>query len=189
MRSITRAIETLLWNLRYVTLIPIFASIILAIIMLLVTTVETFNVFGDALRSFSASEAEGDALQIEIISNVVSAVDGYLLAVILFIFALGLYELFIGKIDVAEGSEFASRLLLIRSLDDLKDRLANVILIILIVKFFQQALRLKYESSLDVLSLAVGILLVGGALLLSNRTKSKPSTDKSYSQSGDTTSA
>jgi hypothetical protein len=45
------------------------------------------------------------------------------------IFALGLYELFVSRIEIAEGSEFAERRLLIRSLDDLKDHLAKVVLL------------------------------------------------------------
>lgn len=99
----------------------------------------------------------------------VIVVDGYLLAVALLIFALGLYELFVNKIEIAEGSAFAERLLLIRTFDDLKDRLAKVVLLMLVVKFFQQALQTKYASALDLLYLALGILLVAGALWLSHR--------------------
>ncbi len=56
-------------------------------------------------------------------------VHGYLLFAMFVLFGLGLYELFVNKIDEAEGSDFARRLLLISSLDDLKDQLARVILI------------------------------------------------------------
>ena len=56
-------------------------------------------------------------------------------------------------------SEFAARLLLIRSL-------AKVILLMLIVKFFQYALRFKYDSPLELLYLAIAIALIGGALYL-----------------------
>ena len=91
------------------------------------------------------------------------------------IFALGLYELFISRIDVAEGSEFAARLLLIRNLDDLKDRLAKVVLLILVVKFFEYALALHVERSLDLLWLGLGIALVATAVLLSH---GKPSHGK-----------
>jgi uncharacterized membrane protein YqhA len=85
----------------------------------------------------------------------------------------------VNKIDAAEGSEFAERLLLIRSLDDLKNRLANVILLILIVKYFQAALNLKYETAADLLSLAIGVILIAGALFLSGRAKPESFKDKS----------
>lgn len=116
-------------------------------------------------------ETAQDAVRLSTISELVAVVDGYLLAAIMLIFALGIYELFVNKINEAEGSEFASRLLLIRSLDDLKDRLANVILLILIVKFFQQALNLKYVTVTDLLSLSIGIILIAGALFLTSRAK------------------
>jgi uncharacterized membrane protein YqhA len=115
---------------------------------------------------------------LETISEVVGILDGFLLGAILIIFALGLYELFVNKIDAAEGSEFAGRLLLIRNLDDLKDRLANVILVILIVKFFQQALKMHYDVPVDLLYLAIGIILIGGALFLTSRAKSGKSAPK-----------
>jgi len=70
------------------------------------------------------------------VTHVVEIVDGYLLATILLIFSLGLYELFIGKIEKAEQSETSSSVLLIHRLDDLKNRLAKVILMILIVTVF-----------------------------------------------------
>jgi uncharacterized membrane protein YqhA len=98
---------------------------------------------------------------------VVEVVDGYLVATIMFIFSLGLYELFVSRIDAAEGSEFAQRVLLIRSLDDLKDRLAKLVLLILVVKFFEHALILKYTGPLDLLQLAGGVLLVSLALYFS----------------------
>ena len=108
---------------------------------------------------------------------IVKAVDGYLFAAILLIFALGLYELFVSKIERAENSDFAARLLRIRSIDDLKDRLAKVILLILVVKFFQQALEVKYASALDLLYLGLGILFVGAALFISGVKLGKKSSD------------
>ena len=47
-----------------------------------------------------------------------------------------------------------------------RDRLARVVMLILIVKFFQQALRLKYTDTQDLLFLAVGIVLMATALML-----------------------
>jgi hypothetical protein len=47
------------------------------------------------------------------------------------VFSLGLYKLFVGRVDAAEGSETASRLLYVRSLDDLKNKVVKLILLIL----------------------------------------------------------
>jgi uncharacterized membrane protein YqhA len=59
--------------------------------------------------------------------------------------------------------------LLIESVDDLKDRLAKVVLLVLIVEFLQYALGARYTSALDLLYLAVGIALIGLALYLSSK--------------------
>ncbi len=100
------------------------------------------------------------------LSAIIRAVDDYLLAAILLIVALGLYELFIGKIDAAERNEIAPQLLLIRSIDDLKDRLGKVVLLVLIIEFLQYTLMLQPRGGLDLLYLAVGIALIGVALYL-----------------------
>jgi len=84
------------------------------------------------------------------------------------IFALGLYELFISKIDVADNGNVAGNVLVIHSLDDLKSRLAKVILMILIVKFFENAISLTYNDALSLLYLSAGIALIGLALYLTH---------------------
>jgi uncharacterized membrane protein YqhA len=173
MNPLERLFETLLWNSRQIVLLPVLVALALAFGLFITTTFDSLLLLGDMVRYLNPSltqEARAAAL-LDVISTVVAVVDGYLLAAILLIFSLGLYELFVNKIDKAEGSEFAARLLLIRSLDDLKDRLANVILLILIVKFFQVALSLKYEEPEDLLILSVGVILVAGALFLSGRSK------------------
>jgi uncharacterized membrane protein YqhA len=53
-------------------------------------------------------------------------------------------------------------------LDDLKDRLVKVILLVLIVKFFEYALKLNIQSTMDLLYLAIGIMLVSIAVKLSH---------------------
>ncbi|MBU0599492.1 YqhA family protein, partial [bacterium] len=52
----------------------------------------------------------------------------------------------------------------IKTLDDLKDRLAKVILMILIVMFFKHVLCSSFEEPLNILCLAGGILLISLAL-------------------------
>lgn len=107
-----------------------------------------------------------DELRAEFITVSVKALDGYLIFAILIVSSLGLYGLFVSKVDAAEGFEIASRLLYIRSLDDLKDKVVRLVLLVLAIEFFQRALHLRYDSSSDLLYLAGGVLLVGGAFYL-----------------------
>jgi uncharacterized membrane protein YqhA len=163
--AVERAFERVLWLSRLGVISAVVMSVVLGLGMFTVSTVDgtlLLKHFADyALVHPGSVEA-----RLAIVSEVVEIVDGYLLGAILLIFALGLYELFISRIDAIEGSEVASRLLLVRSLDDLKTRLTSVIIIILAVKFFQQALKINYRSPLDLVQLAVAILLVAGAVLL-----------------------
>ncbi len=58
--------------------------------------------------------------------------------------------------------------MLIRSLDDLKDHLAKLVVLILVIMVFHLALQLRFTTVLDLLYLALGTLMVGGALFLSS---------------------
>lgn len=170
MRIVERIFEGALWRSRFFTIIAVIASVVLGLGVLYMTTVDVIQlVVRMATYADPALTSEARAaLRLSSLGEVIGAVDGYLLSAVLLLFGLGLYELFVNKIDEAEGSDFARRLLLISSLDDLKDRLARVILLILAVKFLQQALKLKYESTQDLLFLAVGIILIGGSIYISH---------------------
>lgn len=165
-----RFFERLLWSSRLVVLLAVVAGMAVAVAMFWVATIDAVEVvkhlgqYGDTSLS---AEVRAD-LRSMLVAHVVEVVDGYLLGAIMIIFALGLYELFISRIEAAEGSEFASRLLLIHSLDDLKDRLAKVVLLILVVKFFEYALRLEFRTPLELFWLALGVALLALALALSH---------------------
>jgi uncharacterized membrane protein YqhA len=170
MQSVERVIEGLLWNSRLVVMSAVVASVFGAFALFYMTTVDSFymvsHIIGYASPALDA--AARLSLRSETVTHVVEIVDGYLLATFLLIFGLGLYELFISKIDQAEQAENASRVLLIHSLDDLKGRLAKVILMILVVRYFEYALELQFGTPLDLLMFAGGIMLLGLALYLSS---------------------
>ncbi len=170
MKKFEELFEGLMWQSRFVVIFAVFASLMSALAMFYMTTVDAVYMWGHLLEYASPDldVAARSALRSITITHVVEIVDGYLLATVLLIFALGLYELFISKIDMAEGAETSSNVLLINSLDDLKTRLAKVILMILIVKFFEHAIELAFITALDLLSLAGGIALIGLALYLTH---------------------
>jgi uncharacterized membrane protein YqhA len=169
MKLIERLFESVLWNSRLVTIVAVLASLVAALIMFFVATTDVVYLVGDVVHYPGLEATAREHLHVSIVAHVAEIVDGYLFAAILIIFALGLYELFISKIDAIELSEVASRLLLIRSLDDLKERLAKVVFLILIVRYFQYALDATISAPLDLLYLAVGIALIALSLYLTNR--------------------
>lgn len=164
------AFESALWNSRFIVLFAVIASLLTAIAMFFIATVDAWymilHVFDYA--SPSMDTAARNTLRAATVTHVVEIIDGYLLATVLLIFSLGLYELFISKIDIASLSKTASNVLIINSLDDLKSRLAKVILMILIVRFFEYAIDIHIDTAMNLLYLAAGIALIGLALYLSH---------------------
>lgn len=170
MKKIERFFELILWNSRMVVLSAVIASLAASIAMFYLSTVDTWYMIVH-LGEYASSHLDHmakQALRTESIALVVEILDGYLLAAVMLIFSLGLYELFISKLENAEESEAAANILFIDSLDALKARLGKVVLMMLIVKLFQQALRMRFESPTDLLALAGCIALVGLALYLSH---------------------
>lgn len=166
-----RWFETALWNSRYIVLVPVIACVLLALLLVVLVTSEAIQL-PSHLWAFIDASLQGEArakIYSDGVANIAKIIDGYLFATILLIFAMGLYELFISKIDIAEHSEVAARILLIQSIDDLKDRLAKVVFLILIVTYFEYALRQTYDTPLSLLELAGGILFVAAALWLTSR--------------------
>lgn len=177
MKAVEHFFEGILWDSRFAVLFAVIASLFSALAVFYMATVDAVYMISHLgeYASSALDTAARNELRSATITHVVEIVDGYLLATVLLIFSLGLYELFISKIDKAEQSETSSNVLLITSLDDLKGRLAKVILMILIVKFFEHAIGMSFSSPLDLLYLAGGISLLGLALFLSHAGEHKHS--------------
>lgn len=182
MKKLEELFEGALWGSRFVVLFAVVASLATAIVMFFLATVDAWFLVSHMFEYLSTDlvgEARAD-FRSNAVTHVVEIVDGYLLGTVLLIFALGLYELFISRIEQAEKSETASSVLIINSLDDLKSRLAKVILMILIVKYFEHAVSMEFASPMDLLFLAGGIALIGLALFLTH----EKSTHDKGSESG-----
>ena len=184
MRSFERLFEKALWNGRFVVVIAVVASMAAATAIFYMATVDVVYLVIHMLNYADPSMAIDvrKALHDETITHVVEVVDGYLLATFMLIFALGMYELFVSDIDEAHGSKTSSKILVIESLDDLKSRLAKVILMILIVTLFEAALKMNLTTPLDLLYLGGAIALVGVALFFTHKAEAhgKDAAEKSH---------
>ncbi len=94
----------------------------------------------------------------------ISVMDIHLLSVVLYIFSVGLYELFVGKLNLPEW-------LKIESIDDLKAKLASVIILILAITFTKNLV--KWEKPIDTLLFGIAIAVVILALIFYYREKEK----------------
>lgn len=165
--------EGMLWNSRFIVILAVIASLIMAVGIFYVTTVDVYYTIAHLAHYHELNDAERLELRALTVAHVVASVDGFLLGTVMLIFSLGLYELFISRIDQAEGQNASSKILMIKSLDDLKDKLAKVILMILVVMFFEQAIFLKPSGPLELLYYALAIMLVAAALYLSHKAYEK----------------
>src|SRR5262249_22892021 len=116
-----RVFERVLWDSRLIVLVAVVASLLVGAGMFLLGTVDAVHLIRDVGAYPWAMGEAPEEVRTQIVGRIVELIDGYLLATMMLIFAFGLYELFISRIDPARGNELSSRLLLIRSMDDLKD--------------------------------------------------------------------
>lgn len=169
-RSVIETIfETGLWQSRWAVLVAVICSVSAALLMFYIACVDTFYTVEEALSYAAIGDyGERGESRASSVAQVVEVIDIFLLAIVLLIFGLGLYELYISKIQHAyeDGDQSAEHLLAINSLDDLKVRLGKVIMMILIVKFFEIAIGLETDDIVELLMFAGGVMMSGAALML-----------------------
>ncbi|PLY05704.1 MAG: hypothetical protein C0625_12170 [Arcobacter sp.] len=154
-----RLFESIMWKSRLFILLAVIFGLIGAVILFIVASVDIYEVLSYTLNVYVNGLHPKDFHEV-IVSKIIGAVDLYLIAIVMLIFAFGIYELFISKIEVAENKETGSNILAISSLDQLKDKIAKVIIMVLVVGFFQRVLHMKYTSALEMLYFAISIMVL-----------------------------
>ena len=154
--------ENGLWQSRFIVILAVVFGLLGAIILFLVASVDIFNVAKFVITTV-VNGSHPEHFHEDIVAGIIGAVDLYLIAVVMLIFAFGIYELFISKIDAAEETSAGNNILAIHSLDQLKDKIAKVIIMVLVVNYFQRVLHTTYQSPLELLyfALAITALAVG----------------------------
>ena len=156
MSLIEKIFESALWNSRFFVLFAVLFSMLGGMTLFVVASVDVFGVVTDVINTYINHEHPPKFHEM-IVGGLIGAVDLFLMAIVMFIFGYGLYELFISDIDIAKGSE-AAKVIEIHSLDELKDKLAKVIVMVLIVSFFQKVLYTDYKCALELVYFALSIL-------------------------------
>ena len=156
MHILEKIFESTLWNGRLFVLLAVIFSMIGSIILFIVASID---IWGIAIKTFEVyvQHQHPEHFHEELVGVIIGAVDLYLMAIVMLIFSFGVYELFISEIDPAKQTE-GSKILEVHSLDQLKDKLAKVIVMVLIVSFFKKALYTHYSSPLEMLYFAGAIL-------------------------------
>lgn len=166
---IIRILERLLWESRLILILAVLSSLIAATFLVLLGT---YDILLLIKKTLFLEVSSIEYLQKESITKIIGAIDNYLIATVLLIFGLGLYELFISKIQHIEEDTKSSKILMIHSLDQLKDKIAKVIIMVLIVTFFKYSISQESWNMTNLLFLAIGILLIAFSFYLVNIKKS-----------------
>ncbi|MGB5965218.1 MAG: YqhA family protein [Sulfurimonadaceae bacterium] len=156
--------ENGLWGSRFIVLLAVIFGLIGAIILFIVASADIFTTASFVLDTY-INHGHPEHFHEDVVGGIIGAVDLYLIGVVMLIFAFGLYELFISEIDAAkdrEGEE--SKILAIHSLDQLKDKISKVIVMVLVVGFFQKVGHTEYNGALDMLYFAFSITAVAVGL-------------------------
>jgi uncharacterized membrane protein YqhA len=137
---------------RYLILVAVIGSFLAATVLILYGGYNTVRLVINTVSFLGGDPAEIKNVAV----NFIGIVDVFLLSTIFYIIALGLYELFIDdQVKVPTWLE-------IHSLDDLKEKLIGVIIIVMGVFFLEKVVTWKGE--LDLLQLGVAIAVVIAAL-------------------------
>ena len=167
MKYLEQAFEWLLWEGRLFILLAVIFGMIGAVILFVVASADIYHVAHYTFEVMRSGHHPANFHE-KIVGEIIGAVDLYLIAVVMLLFSFGLYELFISKIDPAEASE-SSGILKIKDLDQLKDKLAKVIIMVLIVSFFKRVINMEYNGALEMLYLSLSILALGLALFFMHK--------------------
>ncbi|PPS43603.1 hypothetical protein B1A85_12210 [Chroococcidiopsis sp. TS-821] len=117
----------LLSSSKYIMILPALSNVMAVLVLMIYSTIQTFvAVIGLLQRSFTDGLSKSVVFDAAI--NFLEIADIVLLATVILVIGLGLYELFISQLNLPGW-------LLIRNLDDLKDKLISTVVAVISILF------------------------------------------------------
>ncbi len=144
--------EKLLEKSRYLILIAIASSMLASVAAFLWGATKTIAIILSLITSYGKDPLAAIAL--------IELMDTFLIAIALFIFAVGMYELFIKDISLPEW-------LVIHNLHDLKAKLSSVIILVMAVTFLKHLV--EWRDPQGTLFFGIAVALVSAALIAFSR--------------------
>lgn len=164
MQKIERIFEHTLWSSRFIIILAVIFGLIGAVLLFAVASFDIYDTARYVINTY-ATHAHPVNFHETVVGGIIGAVDLYLIGVIMIIFSFGVYELFISDIDPAKDENgHENQLLAVHSLDQLKDKISKVIVMVLVVGFFQKVGHTVFVGALDMLYLALSITAVAVGL-------------------------
>ncbi len=155
--------ESSLWASRFMVILAVIFGLVGAVALFIVASVDVYDTAKMIITTY-ANHLHPEHFHEDAVGGIIGAVDLYLIGVVMILFSFGLYELFISDIDAAKGDEKENKILAIHSLDQLKDKISKVIVMVLVVGFFQKVGHTEYNGALEMLYYALSITAVAVGL-------------------------
>ena len=150
---------------RFIILLPVLGAWLAALITL---GFGAYEVVLTIANFFSTVVDPEKVVKLSVI-NLIEAVDLFLLGTAFYLISLGLYELFIDEnAPVPQWLE-------IHDLDDLKNKLINIIVVVLGVQFLAQVLNGKADSNLLPYGAAIGVVILALGFFIGQKSKKNKS--------------
>ena len=161
--------ESSLWASRFMVIMAVVFGLVGAVVLFIVASFDVYDTAKFVFNTYS-NHMHPQNFHEDVVGGIIGAVDLYLIGVVMLLFSFGLYELFISEIDAAKEVEGkVSKILAIHSLDQLKDKISKVIVMVLVVGFFQKVGHTQYNGALDMLYFALSITAVSVGLFFLNK--------------------
>jgi len=143
-----RVVATFAGWTRYLVAAPIVGLFVAAVVLTIVAVVDVVKITMEVAFHHMGLE--------KTVVSFIEVADVFLLSVVLYIMALGLYELFIDShLPLPDW-------LVIRSLEDLKEKLIGVVVVVLAIFFLGRVI--ESENPIELLYMGVGIAAIIAAL-------------------------
>lgn len=123
--------EPTFFKLRFLLLVPVLIAFVGAMVMFFVGGYKTYKALYALILK---SEFGGAAVTLPIIKGL----DAFLIGIILIIFSFGVYDFFVSKLDPADYAGVRPDWFKFESTGELKNKLIELVLVILAIQFFEQ---------------------------------------------------
>lgn len=166
--------ESGLYNCRFLVMFAVFGTMVAAVVLFLKGSAEMIQGVIGFFRHVQITEPTASDDKTVILAFI-PAIDNYLFATVLLIFSMGIYELFVSKINpVMRTPHSRPNWLNVENLDDLKTHIAEVVIMILIINFFEFSFTIPLSQPADLLFFAGSILVVAATLYISHKMIARP---------------
>lgn len=161
-------LEQGLKRIRHLSWIAIICSLSGSMLMFIIGAIKTYHAFNAVLLGNISKNALEHLASADIATTyLIMSLDAFLIAFVLFIFAYGIYSLFISNYQQRNKNDVLGWIDM-PSISHLKNVLAEVIVIILFVKFLEVALINIENLTWEITILPISIVMLAISLKLLN---------------------